>query len=90
VARRTKDAEVERLVEEIMRLTGEARTEAVRRALEERLERLGVRPAAEGPRRGLLRFLEDEVWPTVPDHVRRGKLTKAEEEAILGCGEDGV
>jgi antitoxin VapB len=85
-----KNAEVERLVEEVARLAGETKTEAVRRSLEERRGRLRVRVAADDRGQRLLRFLEEEVWPTIPAKVRRKRLSKAEKEAILGYGEDGV
>ena len=38
----------------------------------------------------LRRFLEAELWPAVPPDVLGRSLTKAEEEAILGYGADGV
>ena len=54
-----KNAEVERLVEEISRLTGESKTEAVRRALEERKGRLAFRVAqALGDPRSRLAYRE--------------------------------
>src|SRR5215208_644444 len=43
VALNIKNAEVERLAEEVARLTGESKTEAVRRALSERKQRLAHR-----------------------------------------------
>jgi antitoxin VapB len=41
-----KNAEVETLVAEVARLAGESKTEAVRRALEERRARLRLAPTA--------------------------------------------
>ena len=38
----------------------------------------------------LRRFLEQEVWPTVPEHEAGRRLTRAEEDAILGYGPHGV
>ncbi len=35
------------------------------------------------------KFLEEEVWPKIPDDVRGKELTKAEREEILGYGPDG-
>jgi hypothetical protein len=35
-------------------------------------------------------FLQDEVWPQIPEALRGRRLTKAEEEAILGYGEQGI
>lgn len=85
-----KNAHVERLIGEVARLTGETKTEAVRRALEERREQL-VRQAP-APTRGvrLRRLLEHEIWPAVPADVLGQPLSKADEEAILGYGDEGV
>ena len=52
-----KNAEVERLAAEVARLTGESKTEAIRRALDERRRRLKGRPA-ERRRERVLQFLE--------------------------------
>ena len=85
-----KNAEVERLAEEISRLTGESKTEAVRRALEERKGRLAYRVSNDNRAERLRVFLEREVWPVIPaEHLGR-RLTKDEEEAILGFGESGA
>ncbi len=83
-----KNTEVERLATEVGRLAGENKTEAIKRALEERRTRL---MAGEGSGRGarLMRFLEGEVWPTLPRRRPRAP-DKVEEEAILGYGRDGV
>jgi antitoxin VapB len=84
-----KNAEVERLAAEVARLTGESKTEAIRRALEERKRRL--QHAAPGDRRArVLKFLEKKVWPTLPDAQRGRRLTGAEEDEILGFGPGGV
>ena len=83
-----KNAAVEQLAAEIARLTGESKTEAIRKALEERRRQL------KGPnadrRRHVIAFLERKVWPTIPKaHVGR-RLTRAEEDRILGYGPEGV
>jgi antitoxin VapB len=85
-----KNREVEQLVAEVARLTGESKTEAVRKALQERKLRLKLRVASGNRRARLLRFLEREVWPAVPEEERGRTLSKAEEESILGYGETGV
>lgn len=83
-----KNAEVERLATEVGRLAGETKTEAIRRALEERRAKLVVsEPASRGAR--VLRFLESEVWPTLPKGKRK-RTTKEEVEQILGYGPSGV
>ena len=84
-----KNAEVERLAAEVSRLTGESKTEAIRRALDERKRRLRGRTLADRRKR-VLTFLKREVWPGIPkDQLGRG-LTRAEEDEILGFGPDGV
>lgn len=85
-----KNAEVERLAADVARLAGETKTEAVRRALLERKQRLSVRvdPASRHDR--TLRFLEREVWPDVPPDQHGRRLTREEEDAILGYGPDGA
>ena len=85
-----KNREVERLVSEVAEITGESKTEAVRKALAERKERLKLQVASENRGARLRRFLEEELWPTVPADELGRTLTRAEEEAILGYGDEGV
>jgi antitoxin VapB len=85
-----KNDEVERLVEEVAGLTGETKTEAVRRALEERKTRLRFR-ISDGSRRDRIeRFLEREIWSRVPECELGRAPSRAEREEILGYGPDGV
>jgi antitoxin VapB len=90
MAMNIKNPTVERLAAEVATLAGETKTQAVKRALEERKQRLVVSAAPE--RRGLRlrRFLAQEVWPTIPRRERGRRLTKAEEESILGYGRAGA
>ena len=84
-----KNAEVERLAAEIARATGESKTEAIRRALVERQRRLrGANP--ENRRRAVLRFLEKKVAPVIPASQRGRRLTREEEDDLLGFGPAGV
>ena len=86
-----KNPEVERLVEEVAKVTGESKTEAVRKALEERRERLAFQlPPTRDRRAEVLRFLEREVWPRVPPELLGRGLSKEEQEEILGYGPEGV
>jgi antitoxin VapB len=85
-----KNREVERLAAEIAKLTGENKTEAIRRALEERRERLAFRVVRKDRRTDLLRLLERAVWPTVPRRLRGRRMSRKEEDAILGYGSRGV
>ena len=84
-----KNDEVERLAAEVARLTGESKTEAIRRALLERRERLKGR-TLEQRRDRVLKLLEKRVWPTIPENQWGRRLTRAEEDEILGLGPDGV
>lgn len=85
-----KNSEVERLVDEVAALTGESKTEAVRRALEERRSRLAFHIASDDRTARLQRFLEQEVWPTVPKEELGRSRGREEEDAILGYGVEGV
>jgi antitoxin VapB len=84
-----KNAEVERLAAEVAIMAKESKTEAIRRALLDRRERLlSIRPTADKGAR-LERFLREEVWPHIPADVRGRGISKAEREEILGYGPDG-
>ena len=84
-----KNAEVESLAAEVAKLAHESKTEAIRVALKERAFRLksyrGKLSRAERIDLALAHFREQ--FPNA-DYGRR--LTKEEEEAILGFGPDGV
>jgi antitoxin VapB len=84
-----KNPEVERLAAEVARLTGESKTEAIRRALEERRQRLKGTSSTDRRAR-LLRFLRRTVWPSIPKGQLGRRLTREEEDALLGFGPDGV
>jgi hypothetical protein len=59
-----KNPEVERLATELASLTGASKTEAVRRALRERQERLALNAGDAGTRATRMRrLLEQEIWP---------------------------
>jgi antitoxin VapB len=82
-----KNAEVERLAGELARLTGESKTETIRRALRERRDRLALRSPDRPRGAEFLRYLEEAVWPKVPEGT---PLTKQQREEILGYGPEGV
>lgn len=85
-----KNPEVERLADEIAKLTGETKTETIRKALIERKVRLGSQVVQENRQARLRRFLERDVWPKVRKHARGQRLSKKEREDILGYGPRGV
>jgi antitoxin VapB len=87
-----KNVEVERLASELASLTGESKTETVRRALRERRDRLAMdagRPTARADR--LRHVLDREIWPQVPaGELGREPISRADRESLLGYGPDGV
>jgi antitoxin VapB len=85
-----KNDQVERLLDEVVRMTGESKTEAVRRALEERRQRLVLQVGAQTDLARLFVLLEDEIWPQIPAELFGTRLSKQQEEEILGYGEAGV
>lgn len=84
-----KSPAVERLAEEVARMTGESKTEAIRKALEDRKRRLRAVPAADR-RASVLAFLKNQVWTGIPKKQFGRVLTREEEDAILGYGSEGV
>ena len=85
-----KNPEVVRLAAEVAAMAHETKTEAIRRALEERRQRLAIRRVDPGKAERMLRLFQDHIWPNVPPEVRGRTITKEEREAILGYGPDGV
>lgn len=85
-----KDPETERLAAEVAMLAGETKTRAINVALRERRERLLAARAAADRADRLTRFLTDEAWPQVPPEMLGRAPSKAEREAILGYGPEGV
>jgi antitoxin VapB len=60
-----KNSQVEELAAEVAEYTGETKTEAIRRALEERKQRLSFQVARESRSEELRSFLEREVWSVI-------------------------
>ncbi len=85
-----KNRVVEQLADEVARLAGETKTEGIRRALEERRARLRLRVVKRDREAEMLRYLEREVWPTVPKRALGRRLTRREEDRILGYGPSGA
>lgn len=82
-----KNQEVEKLLEDIVMITGETNTEAIRKALEARYRQLSNRSLTPKDEERLLHFLENEIWSQIPAELLGTLLTKAEEDNILGYGE---
>jgi len=86
-----KNEEVERLAAEAARRFGESKTEAIRKALLERIER--DRAPSETKEARLSRwnqFLATEVWPKVKSGSLGKAVSKQDREEILGYGPDGA
>ncbi len=84
-----KNAKVEALAAEVARLAGESKTEAIRKALETRKQRLTLGGDASARKRRVERLLREKIWPQVPARVRGKSVSKAEEAEILGYGPEG-
>jgi antitoxin VapB len=82
-----KNLEVERLAEELSRITKSSKTEVIRQALREKKERLEVAGSA-AHRERLLAFLQNRVWPNLPQGASR-RWTREQEERLVGYGKHG-
>ncbi|RJR30906.1 MAG: protein transcription factor [Desulfobacteraceae bacterium] len=85
-----KNQEVERLAAEVAALVGETKTEAIRKALEERKQRLIFQGTNKDRKVSLKSLLEAEVWPLIPKKLIGRRLTRKEHDRILGYGQEGV
>ncbi|GDY31078.1 type II toxin-antitoxin system VapB family antitoxin [Gandjariella thermophila] len=85
-----KDPETERLAAEVARLTGQTKTGAIRTALRKEHDQLVARENVEQRLARFRRFLQEEVWSQIPADQLGKRLSKEEEERILGFGPDGV
>jgi antitoxin VapB len=79
-----KNPEVERLVNEVSRIAGETKTEAVRRALVDRRLRLVQRGGLLDRRTRIMEFLESELWPLLPPSEKGQAMTDIEIDVLLG------
>jgi antitoxin VapB len=84
-----KNVDVERLAGEVAGLAHETKTEAIRRALLERLARLQARAGKPGNRKSLREYMERNVWPLIPSGQLGRVLSREEEDQILGYGPEG-
>lgn len=90
MAMNIKNDKVERLAEELAHMTGESKTAAILRALEERKDRIALGPSGKRRLAQALDFLEREIWPNIPRKLLGRRVTKRERERILGYGRGGV
>lgn len=85
-----KNQRVEELLDLIVSMTGESKTEAVRRSLEERKLRLSMEKHHSNRQVMLDEFLENEIWNKIPSSVRGVHYSQEEQNDVLGYGEVGV
>jgi antitoxin VapB len=88
-----KGTETEKLAAEIAERTDDTKTGAVRQALREKKKRLEARAKrpSKGRPQSMQKWLEEEVWPLIPEEERgQSPMSKEEIEEILGFGEGGV
>jgi antitoxin VapB len=90
VALNIKNPEVERLAAEVAEMANETKTEAIRRALEERKVHLESRETVDERRKRIMNYFQNEVWPSIPPELLGKTITKEEREEMLGYGPDGV
>lgn len=85
-----KNSEVEELAREVARLANESKTEAIRRALYDRRQRLLTHRGSTNRQDRLRELLRQRIWPEIPARLRRRGISKAAREEILGYGPGGV
>jgi antitoxin VapB len=79
MALKLKSPEVEELVAEVAALTGESETEVVRKAVQERKERLTLGLVPRDRKQEILHRLEEEIWSLIPpEHL--GHVPSQEEQ----------
>ncbi|HLF57211.1 MAG TPA: type II toxin-antitoxin system VapB family antitoxin [Thermoanaerobaculia bacterium] len=71
-----KNPQVEDLAAEVAEITGETKTEAIRRALEERRQRLAFHVVHDDRAEDLRSFLEREVWSVIRARSSRRLATR--------------
>jgi antitoxin VapB len=85
-----KNPDAERLASEVAALTGETKTEAIRKALLERKQRLRLGRGQDSKQARIERLLGERIWPEIPKNVLGRKISKRQKERILGYGPAGV
>lgn len=72
---------------EVAAMTGETATEAIRKALEERRDRLQFQVVRTDRKAEMFRYLTENVWPRVATEVLGKGISQAEQDELLGYGE---
>ena len=78
-----KNKEVELLAEEVSKLTKESKTQAIKKALEERKSNLLKKGLLLDRKQRIENFLENRLWKNI-DFKKVKTLTKKQEEELLG------
>lgn len=78
-----KNKEVELLAEEVSKLTKESKTQAIKKALEERKANLLKKGLLLDRKQRIENFLENRLWKNI-DFKKVKTLTKKQEEELLG------
>ena len=81
-----KNPSVTRLADELASLTGDSKTEAIRKALEEKIVRLSCSSARRARRAELARILGREVCTLARADGKKRILTPAEVQELLAYG----
>src|SRR5712691_4165229 len=93
MALRINNAEIEKLAEEVAALCNESKTEAIRRALAERKQRLMAYHMRARKMERLEAFLRKRIWPRIPANLHKA-LTQLStschvSEHALSAGSNG-
>ena len=84
-----KNKEVEQLAAEVARMANETKTEAIRRALEDRKKKLEANSRKPKTLAEAMQWMEEHIWSKIPPEMRGKPITKEEREETLGIGPDG-
>ena len=85
-----KNAGAERLTAKVAALAGETKTDAVQVAQGERKQQPRATGIRESKQVRVDRLLRERIWPQIPKNVFGRRITKREEDRILGYGPGGV
>lgn len=84
-----KDPVTEQLAARVAELAHENKTQAIRTALAQRLERLEASRSGTWGRHRLAEFMATQVWPALPQEQLGRPVSGEEEAAVLGYGVEG-
>ena len=85
-----KDPITEKLITEIAELTGKSKVGAIRDVMQKELSHLIAQRSSSAKDEALLRLLQEEIWPQIPEDFKYTPIPKEELEDILGYGPEGV